>query len=144
MSNEVMAPSCIYTIKVLGDLHRAWLSEKATSFRENTNWATARRLLEDAQAEHQILGILFGTAESIDCLRYAAILTHIDIAQAGDDKITTTYRFENLRQLSKPYRLPSLRLRSTGKPLSENYIRPYAICHLPEFLPYELLGRTAG
>ena len=143
MSNEFMAPSCIYTIKVLSDLHLAWLTEKPTTFRENTNWATASRLLEDAQAANQIPAILFGTAESIDCLRYAAILTHINITQAGAEKVTM-YRFENLRQLSRPYRLPSLPLKSTGKPLSENYIRPYAICHLPEFLPQELFRRAAG
>ena len=48
---------------------------------------------------------------------------------------TTRYSFTDLRRIEPPRPLSALRLSSTGNPLSDNYIRPYAICRTPDFLP---------
>jgi hypothetical protein len=80
------------------------------------------------------LPVIFAAAETIDGLIYWAIVTDIHIDDRGPFDASTTMTFIGMRPLPNKPPLSALRLRSTGQPLSDSYIRPYAICHTPDFL----------
>ena len=77
--------------------------------------------------------ILFSAAEADAELIYAAILTDI-VVEAGDPDAgigpSTTHSFTGLHAISPSRPLSSLRKRD-GKPLSDSFIRPYAIVETP-------------
>lgn len=64
-------------------------------------------------------------------LLYYAILRDVEIDEAN---YTTRYTFTDLTPIEGDYPLSSLRLRSSNRPLSDNFIRTYAICHTPAFI----------
>jgi hypothetical protein len=66
-----------------------------------------------------------------DRLIYYATLKDIAI---NESDLTTTYEFTGLQQIASHLPLSSLKLRSTNRALSNNYIRPYAICLTPSFV----------
>lgn len=73
--------------------------------------------------------LIFSSAEAATGLIYWALVVEIDV-----DDGTTTCRYSELRPIEPPGPLPALRLRSSGLSMSDNYIRPYAICHTPTFI----------
>ena len=74
--------------------------------------------------------ILFGDAAYGGELIYWGILVDIKLKDA-----TTEYTVKALKRLPKGHTPQELELRSTGKRIAPNFIRPYAICHTPKFLP---------
>jgi hypothetical protein len=121
---------CVYTIKHSTKVENILRSGNAGFFKERRSWRGAKRMLLDASKEQQKLPIVFAAAESTENLIAAGYIDEIVI-----DGETTTYFFSELRQFSQPQpRKTDLKLRSTGKYLSVDYIRPYAICQSPAFL----------
>ncbi|SRR5260370_40417177 len=118
---------CVYTIKHSRDLNVS--TNKGNPFPEERSWATAERLLNEAKRDGSRLPVIFSPAESTDYLVAWALVETIDRTPTGIE-----YTFSNL----KPFKAKSLRKsklkKRDGKPLSENFIRPYAICITPDFL----------
>lgn len=96
-------------------------------FRENKSWKTAHKLLEEAKSDNLRMPVFFSAAEEKSGLIYFAFLDEIKIKNDG----STLYKFSELTQLPYAKPLSSLTLKSTGKKLSDRYIRPYAICKTP-------------
>ena len=98
---------------------------------ENKVWKTGQRLFLEAKKHGQRMPVIFASADVTDKLLYYAVLSNLVIDEASS---TTSYQFNHLQPVKGDFPLSSLRLRSTNRPLSDNYIRPYAICHTPSFI----------
>jgi hypothetical protein len=123
-----LADLCIYTIKHSDDL----VEGLSDTFHEKKVWATAKRLLEEARGRQEALAVVFSPAEQTRDIVAWALLEAIDFTPDGTD-----YRFSNMKLLPEPRpRKTTLRKRN-GKPVSGNFIRPYAICRRPSFLAEE-------
>lgn len=64
---------------------------------------------------------------------YYAFLTAVQIAGENNEG-PTSYSFNGLTPVDAAVPKSQLTLRSNGKPLSDDYIRPYAIVHTPAFV----------
>ncbi len=120
---------CIYTMRNSKDLDYVFNNGGKGEFSEKKTWRTGKHLFEEALLKDKRMPILFSSAEEKSGLVFFGILESITIDSSRNN---TTYSFSNLRRIPNPKPLSSLRLRSTGKPLSNNYIRPYAVCKTPE------------
>ncbi len=125
---------CVYTIRHTNDLDAAYRQGGDGAFTENTTWKTGRALFLEAQRHREAMPVIFASAEGTDRLIYYAMLSDVRIEETDPDAATTTYRFTGLTPIEQHLPLRSLTLRSTGRPLSDNYIRPYSICFTPDFL----------
>jgi hypothetical protein len=92
-------------------------------------WSTGSRLWTEANKEGQRLPLIFSATEADSGLIYPAYVEEITVTDDG-----TACVHSELRPIDPPRPLSSLRLKSTGRPLSDSYIRPYAICKTPDFL----------
>lgn len=119
------ADFCVYTIKHSGDLAEG----RSGTFHEQRAWTTARRILEQAARQNELVAVVFAEAERTDNLVAWAVLTDVQITGGGTD-----YTFSNLVRFKKPLRLKNALRKRNGEPLSENLIRPYAICGKPKFI----------
>ncbi len=137
----------IYTLLHADDLRRIHEAGAAAERSEKKPWISGARLFSEATRDGRRLPILFGDAAFIEGVIYYAFLT--DVRVMGDrNEGPTQYAFERLTPVNPPVLKRELTLRSSGQPLSDNYIRPYAIVHTPAFarLPQpatEKLGRVA-
>jgi hypothetical protein len=130
--NQPLSPFCIYTIRHHRDLDEAYRSGGNGQFTENTMWSTGQRLFLEAKKNGQRMPVIFASADiGTDRLIYYAMLRDVEINESGS---TTTYEFASLQQIASHHPLSSLTLRSTNRPLSDNFIRPYAICLTPSFI----------
>jgi hypothetical protein len=125
--NEPLLPFAVYTIRHSSELDASFVAGGMGQFTEHKKWTSGLGLFEEAKRVSEHLPIIFAGAECIDGLLYWAVVTELN---SSDD--STTYSFAGLRRLQSKPPLRSLRLRSTGAPLSDNYIRPYAIVHTPD------------
>ena len=129
-----LAPFCIYTIRSSTALREA-LKRGSGNFIEGKRWVSALGILDRAKKKGQQLPIVFAHSEHIDGVRYSAVIDELDVSPADErGTATTTVSFSELRRLRKKEPLNALRLKSSGQPLSKEFIRPYAICHTPDFL----------
>ncbi len=122
---------CIYTMKNLKELNYLFNSDRKGMFYENQLWKTGNVLFDDAHTQNLEMPILFSAAETNSGLIYYGTLTSIILFESENK---TKYSFENLTKISIPKPLSSLYLKSSKKPLSNNFIRPYAICLTPSYL----------
>jgi hypothetical protein len=129
--SQPLSQFCIYTIRHHQDLDEAYRSESNRQFTENTTWNTGNRLFLEAKKNGQRMPVIFASADMTDKLIYYAMLKDVEI---NEENSTTIYEFTGLQQITSYLPLSSLKLRSTNRPLSDNYIRPYAICHTPTFI----------
>ena len=133
---------CVYTIRRTQALDRCLAEGGAGSFVENKAWKGADRLLTESIGRGQRMPIVFSAAEGEtgSGLTYWAKLTELEVDD-GDPalgrKAKTTYWFTELTPLTGRHRLSDLNKKSDGKPLSEDFIRPYALCLTPAFLEDE-------
>jgi hypothetical protein len=123
------APFCVYTM-----VHSARLAEQHMNggmhkLREGKRWVTAARLWGEWTREQLPMPIIFSAAEADKGLIYWGRIDSIDV---DDDGTSCTYA--DLRRIEPARSLSTLRLRSHGRPMSDNNIRPYAICHTPGFV----------
>ena len=124
-----LSPFTIYTIRRSGDLDDLATKGGTGHFTERKKWTSALGLFEQAKRTSTRLPVIFAAGECIDGLIYWAVITELSA-----DAQTTTYSFTELRPLDSKPPLSSLRLRSTGAPLSDSFIRPYAIVHTPDYI----------
>jgi hypothetical protein len=117
---------CVYTIALPGKLVDA--SRKGAPLPEARQWVTGARLWQQARDSKTELPVLF--ADSRDCSKLIAwsILKSVRVRDSG-----TRYTIGKLWKLEgrKPQHL---RLRSSGKRIAAGFIRPYALCHTPDFV----------
>lgn len=119
-----LAPLCIYTIK-----HSKDLVPGQTGFSEGHRWVTAKRILDEARRRDESVAVVFAAAEKTDKLLAWALLDDIHVTPKGTD-----YTFSKLTRFKKPLRSKTDLRKRDGEPLSQNFIRPYAICRKPKFV----------
>jgi hypothetical protein len=127
--NESLFPSCIYTIRRSEALADVIAAGGSGEFIERSQWAAGLLFLQEARQNQQRVAVLFAPAESIVGVTHWALIDDIDLMPKG-----TKIRFSSLQRLPRKHRLSSLKKRSNGTPLSNNYIRPYVPCETPSFL----------
>lgn len=122
---------CVYTMRHSAKLHAQAKTSAAYVLTENKAWTTGHLLWDQARRSGELTPLIFSAAEDDTGLIYWATIDDITI---GEEDRTTACTYSNLRTITPARPKSSLRLRSTGRPISENFIRPYAICHTPVFL----------
>ena len=129
-------PFSIYTIRHSRDLAADHKRGGSGEFTERKRWTSALGFLDRARKIGQRLPVIFAAGETIDGIIYFAYIDDLYVSPLDEHgNGTTTIRFSELQPLRPKRPLSSLRLKSSGQPLSEDFIRPYAICHTPDFLP---------
>jgi len=113
-------------MKAKKDLRKAFESKEGTTFVEKRRWITGYHEFKKAEKDKTSMLIFFSYAEEQSGIVYMGRLTKIEI----DDE-TTRYSFVMLKSFNNPQNLSALILNNSNKPLSDNYIRPYAIVKLP-------------
>lgn len=124
-----LSETCIYTIAHGTKLASAAERNKPTTFLETKPWVTGLRLWRQATDNDLRMPIVFADAADCSELIYWGILSDVSI-----DKRSTEYAVSQLQRIQGRRTPQQLRLKSTGKPIAANFIRPYAICLTPEFL----------
>lgn len=127
------SPYCIYTIRHSKDLRFAFQNGRQGKFKEMTNWKSGKELLIQARKYNTVLPIIFAAAELTTNLIYWARVINIQTKQTNN-RFETTYEFDMITKIKENPSKTTLRLKSTGQHLSENHIRPYAICYTPDYL----------
>ena len=123
---------CIYSMLHSAKLHTQAKMSGAHVLIENKAWTTGRLLWDRAHRSGELMPLVLSAAEGdTGDIIYWAVIDDITL---GEESRTTTCTYSNLRTITPPKPKSSLRLRSKGRPLSEDFIRPYAICHTPDFL----------
>ena len=129
--SQGLSPFSIYTIRHQRDLDEAYRRGGDGGFTENTTWKTGQKLFLEAKKNNQRMPVIFASADITDKLVYYAMLSNVEVDETDS---TTKYEFTDLKQITGDLPLSSLKLRSTNRPQSDDYIRPYAICHTPSFI----------
>jgi hypothetical protein len=127
-------PYSIYSMRHSSTLKEAAERGGTSDFDEGRRWVLGRKLLLAARDAEEALPIIFASAEITDRLLYWGIVTGIWTAEDEETRPGTRYSVARLRRVPGELPLSYLRLRSSGKQLSANFIRPYAICHTPDFI----------
>jgi hypothetical protein len=130
MSHDI-SPYCIYTIRHTEILNDCFKSGGTGEFTEGTKWVTGRRLFLDAQRDETRMPVIFAAADVGGGLLYYAWLKDVKVS---DEDSTTTYKFTGLKRITNKPPKNSLKLMNTNRPLSNDFIRPYALCHTPPFI----------
>ncbi len=131
---QPLSPFCVYTIRDEQLLDEVYRRSGNGEFKENTAWKTGRRLFLEAKENGMRMPVIFAPAGVGDRLLYYATLSDVEV---DDTNYTTRYRFTRLTPIDGDYPLSSLTQRSTNRSLSDDFIRPYAICHTPPFISAE-------
>ena len=127
---DQLSQFAVYTIRSASKLRDISARGGIGQFSEHKKWVAARGLFEQVTKAGARLPIIFADAgNAFDSLIYYAFISDLSM-----DQSTTTYSFEGLRHIDSKLPKSSLRLRSTGAPLSDDYIRPYAIVHRPDYI----------
>lgn len=133
------AARCVYTMRHSSDLEAAYASGGEARWHESRGWKTGRELVA-ASAPDESVPVIFSAADRDSGLIYYARLDAVEVDESG-----TTYSISELSPLVEPHPLSSLTVVSSGAPLPDSYIRPYAICWTPSFLgPLETADRNAS
>lgn len=128
---QALSPFCVYTIRHSETLDEIFRSGGSEEFEENTTWKTGRQLFLEAEDGGMRMPVIFAPADVGDKLLYYAVLTRVEVDYENGN---TTYAFTDLTPIEGDHPLSSLKLRSSGRPLSDTFIRPYAICVTPSFI----------
>ena len=128
-------PVAVYTIRHSKVLSEGAESGKPIKFRENKRWVSIAAHLKKANVIGERIPILFAAGETTDGVIYVGLLDSLIVSEpAAANGEYTEVTVSSLRRLDPKRPLNELRLVSTGKALSEGFIRPYAICHTPSFV----------
>ena len=90
---------------------------------------TAAKILAACRERGIALPVVISNAAKCLDLVAHGVLTTMDVGDNG-----TTYTVDKLQRILGDRKLNELRLLSTGKNISENFIRPYALCFRPDFI----------
>ena len=132
---------CIYTILHSDKLEQFYRDGGTGKFTEKKKWAAALALLERAGKANEQLPLIFAAAQSVSRLIYWGVITNLRPG-LNTKPDSTTISFTGLKPIRGKQRIHnSLRLRSTRKELSKDFIKPYAICYTPSCLREQQKGR---
>jgi hypothetical protein len=126
---------CVYTIVDGERLVRLAKEIGKHSFIQSKPWVTARNLWQKTSLAKESMPILFGDATNCSRLLFWGLLTNVCV-----EGRETTFVVDRLRELSEEHEPQELVLRSSGKYIAPNFIRPYAICLTPHFLNFAQTG----
>jgi hypothetical protein len=97
---------------------------------EGSTWKTGRELFRQAQEANAEMPVIFSdAAHNTETLLLWALLRSVEIT--GE---RTTFHFSDAKRIPGNHHRTELILRSSGKEIARDYIRPYAICRTPPFL----------
>jgi hypothetical protein len=128
MDYSKLSKYCIYTMKNSKELDNIFNSDRRGKFYENRLWKAGELLFDESRNQNLLMPILFSAAEVNSGLIYYGVLTSVILLEK-DNK--TEYSFKDLTKIAMPKPLSALYLKTSKKPMSNNYIRPYAICLTP-------------
>ena len=123
----------IYTIVHVDELKRIYEAGGAGDFTEKKGWKTGSQLFYQAQRDDRRMPILFADAATTQGIIFYGFLTDVQV-MGERNQGPTRYRFNDLTPVRPPIPNNQLILKSSGKSLSDNFIRPYAIVHTPAFV----------
>ena len=126
---QVLFEFSIYTIAHRDKLAKAASRRGATTFSEGKRWKTGYEQWSKAKASGVLMPVVFADASDCSRLIYWGILSDIVI-----EDTTTQYSVKQMAKIKGLHSPQELLLRSTGKAIAPNLIRPYAICRTPSFL----------
>jgi len=129
MSN--LSPFCVYTMRHSAELDAQTKIRGPHVLRERKPWKTGHQLWDQARRAGEVMPIVFSGAEDDTGLIYWATIEEVQIDEANR---ATTCTYSGLRPIIPARPISSLRLRTGDRPLSEEFIRPYAICRTPAFI----------
>ena len=129
MPSSSLFEYCIYTMKKSDNLDYCYRNGGTGTFSERKNWKTGYELYKEAKSSKKKMIILFSAAEEESGIIYIAELDRLKIDEKEKEK--TIYSFGGMIRLFNARSLSSLVLKSKQRNLSDNYIRPYAICKTP-------------
>ena len=127
-----LSSSCIYTMLHSDTLRRQAAEGSRGSLTEHKVWKTGSQLWVEAERSGEPMPIVFSAADVASGLFYWAT---IDDVRVNYEERQTTCCYPSLLEISPRRPLSALRLLNGNRQLSDDYIRPYAICHTPGFLP---------
>ena len=122
---------CVYTILHKEKLEDIFRADGASEAKERKAWKEGYRLFREARKDGEQMPVLFGAADTGAGLIYYAFLKDVEL---DEEEPATKYKFTQLTKLETNPPLSSLTLKSTNRPLSNDYIRPYALCYTPSFV----------
>lgn len=124
----------IYTIVRSQKLAEAMKCDRSLTIEENKRWVSGEDHWREATKANRRTAILFAAAEAVSGLTHWGLIDSIKSSPPGAEKPKTQVRVSNLQKIRPARPLSELALHSSGHRLSDNYIRPYAIVRLPEFV----------
>lgn len=129
MERPSITEHCVYTIVHRDKLARIAKAGGGGQFEEQKSWVTAGKLWQNSRRAKEAMPVLFG--DSIDCSRllFWGVLTDVEVREGA-----TRFAVDRLRKFKGKHTPQELVLRSSGKKIAPNFIRPYAICLTPQFL----------
>jgi hypothetical protein len=90
-------------------------------------------MLDEARLSGQRLPVVFGCAEGqVIKLVYCALLDEIVLGRRANE--ITIYRYSQLKPIEPAQPITLLTLQGKRRPLSADFIRPYALCLTPPFV----------
>ena len=120
---------CVYTIADGKKLAFAADNRKECAFEEKKSWVTGHSLWQNARLANEVMPVLLGDAADCTRLLFWGFLADLQIEDSG-----TSFVLDRVRRLEYRHTPQELVLRSSGKNIAPNFIRPYAICVTPPFL----------
>jgi hypothetical protein len=122
---------CIYTIRHSNALLMQAEQGGAHTLTERTTWTTGSQLWAEAKRSGERMPLVLSGADVETGLIYWACIDEITV---DTEMASTTCCYSDLRPIVPVRPRSALRLRASGRQLSEDFIRPYALCRTPEFL----------
>ncbi len=122
---------CVSTILDRRRLEEYALKGRGTAT-EGRAWKPAQVLWQRARDAHEKMPVIFSDAAyNAENLLLWGVLQEIDIDGKGD---RTAIRFSDLNRIPGNHHRTELIVRSSGKSIAPQFIRPCAICRTPPFL----------
>ena len=129
MEKQAICEYCVYTIVEGKRLARLAKNRRQGQFDEGKPWTTASKLWQKARSADQAMLVLFGDAADCSHLLYWSLLTDVHVQDGA-----TRYAIDRLTRLRGKHTPQELVLRSSGRNIAKDFIRPYAICMTPPFV----------
>ena len=128
-----LSDDAIYTMRHSRELELGFTAGKG-SLLEHQAWTTGQKLFAEAAREGRRLAIVFSAAEADSGLIFWGVVDRIHVARHDDGTAETRCDYSGLTRIEPARPLSALTLKSKRRPLSDNYIRPYALCVRPSFI----------
>jgi hypothetical protein len=120
---------CIYMIKTTEALERDFESGGSGTVPSEKTWSGGKDMYDKAEKRDEALPIVFASADQESGLLYWGVVEKLDFGAAGG----TVCHYSGLKRVDGEPPINSLELRS-GRKLSADFIRGYALCKTPSFI----------